>query len=425
MRPIFPVEFQLYRGPDNPDDSEGRLFGVGGSALTGGAPSMAKVSPVGGRPDKPGDPGYAEEKCVGAGGRFSRSVSEPHFPTQEKGRDVQTHTESKEAESLCEIRTFQNGGSAHALSLTQEGGLDGQVRPEGCILLRSHSERTQAPPEVSVARKHLPVQGTAFWVGFSPPDLHKVAKTSFGVVEETRAPFDNVPGRPVSLSQFSTGTGEGPTVGLVALPVFRVPDKLGKVSPSTHKEARVFGACGELRGDEVDSPGEEGDRDQGRVFPTVQDRESYRTNPSNDHREVNAGSKGCNTGPPVLQAASDGEDTSLADQRSELWELSGVDPGVQRGVTLVEHQPGGHQWKGVDHSGPGSGHYDRRVEDRMGCSEREINHSGSVESGRSAPPHKCVGVDSCSVCSESLCKSQEGHTYTCQGRQQDGRFGLV
>ena len=29
---------------------------------------MAKVSPVGGRPDKPGDPGYAEEKCVGAGG---------------------------------------------------------------------------------------------------------------------------------------------------------------------------------------------------------------------------------------------------------------------------------------------------------------------------------------------------------------------
>ena len=175
----------------------------------------------------------------------------------------------------------------------------------------------------------------------------------------------------------------------MALPVLRVPDKLGKVSPSAHNEARVFGACGGLRGDEVHSPREEGDRDQGTVFPTVQDRESHRTNPRNDHREVDAGSKGRITGPPVLQAASDGEVTSLADRRSELWELGGVDPRVQRGVTLVEHQPGGHQWKGVDHSGPGSGHYDRRVEDRMGCSEREINHSGSVESGRSAPPHKC------------------------------------
>ena len=166
---------------------------------------------------------------------------------QEKGQDVQTHIQSEEAESLCEIRTFQNGGSTHALSLTQEGGLDGQVRPEGCILLRSHSERTQALPEVPVARKYLRVQGTAFRAGVSPPDLHKVAKTSFGVVEETRAPLDNVLGRPVSLSRFSTGTGEGPTVGLVALPVLSVPDKLGKVSTSTHKEARVFGACGGLR----------------------------------------------------------------------------------------------------------------------------------------------------------------------------------
>ena len=130
---------------------------------------MAKVSPVRGRPDKTGDPGYAEEKCVGAGGRFSRSVSEPHFLMQEKGQDVQTHIQSEEAESLCEIRTFQNGGSTHALSLTQEGGLDGQVRPEGCILLRSHSERTQALPEGPVARKYLRVQGTAFRAGVSPP----------------------------------------------------------------------------------------------------------------------------------------------------------------------------------------------------------------------------------------------------------------
>ena len=45
------------------------------------------------------------------------------------------------------------------------------------------------------------------------------------------------------------------------------------------------------------------------------------------------------------------------------------------------------------------------------CSEREINLSGSVESGRSAPPHTCVGIDSCSVCSESHCNGQEGHTY--------------
>ena len=103
-------------------------------------------------------------------------VAEQYFHTSKKGREIQADYKSKNAESICTLPTFQNGGSAGRKENAQQRGPRVQIRSERCLFYRSPKHKLQKTSKISVERETIRVSVPSFWTGASTQDIHKITE---------------------------------------------------------------------------------------------------------------------------------------------------------------------------------------------------------------------------------------------------------
>ena len=87
-------------------------------------------------------------------------------------------------ETVCENRALQDGGSPPAPRPASSTGLDGEVRPEGCLPSGPNSPKPSTPPNLPVGGKALHVQCLPFGLSSAPRVFTKLLKPVVGFLRQ-------------------------------------------------------------------------------------------------------------------------------------------------------------------------------------------------------------------------------------------------
>ena len=161
----------------------------------------------------------------------------PNFSGGEKGWGPKACSEPEVPEPVCENRALQDGGSSPAPRPASSTGLDGEVRPEGCLPSGPNSLKPSTPPNLPVGGKELHVQMPTIWPVLSTQSVHQIAEASGGLLEANRLSSNNISGQHANLAP------DHP----VDLPVARGPRTYGqpvKVHNKPHSGVGISGLSG-------------------------------------------------------------------------------------------------------------------------------------------------------------------------------------
>lgn len=115
--------------------------------------------------------------------------SEKRFPRDKVGTGCQL---SQHLHFPIQIHNVDRSSPARVVASKL---LDGNSGPKKCLLACPYRQKVQKLPSFSSGRKGLPLQGSAFWIKYSPPSIHQIDVTRQEKVHRTRSNNGDVSGR--------------------------------------------------------------------------------------------------------------------------------------------------------------------------------------------------------------------------------------
>ena len=337
-----------------------------------------------------------------------------------EGRRPETGDQPKEPQLICRGAPFQNGGYTH----TQKPGggerLVSKNRSQGRLLLCPNLPGTQKIPLFSSRRQTLSLQLPPLWPNIGPMGLYQDPETSsssrtgagdaIGGLYRRHTPDGRVRGE----SSRPSGRHDLPT---------RMPGLHNKYREDCHSSdtnTRLSRFHREHSDHGVNSPAWKNKENTGGVPKTFGGGAGIGSCTFQTNREDERGKSGNTTGPAVLQAPSNGDDSGPETVRSGLRGIPATIPREQGRVDLVGYQNDKLEWK--------DNHFIRaRSSDRIGCLETGLGgllsghqHRGTVDSRGEKLAYKLPRTASSHTSPENIHKEANTPISTPQDRQHYG-----
>ena len=133
-------------------------------------------------------------------------------------------------EFLCNLPTFQNGGSVFTETFSSDWGLDDKNRFERCLLYCASKQSTSTPFAFHAWRPEIPIFLPPLRVRTCPSPFYEALKAFCCPIKETRSETDHLSRRHSCFQSVSGGHCEGQGLNPLAAPASRLCDKLEKIS---------------------------------------------------------------------------------------------------------------------------------------------------------------------------------------------------
>ena len=104
---------------------------------------------------------------------LTRSVSGTPLPSSKKRRVIQTGVQHERTKPICTVREVQDGGRTNAVYAIGEKRLDDKNRSQRCLLLPTHSGRTQEIVQIQVEQCPPAIPGMSIRVGLGPGEFSR------------------------------------------------------------------------------------------------------------------------------------------------------------------------------------------------------------------------------------------------------------
>ena len=349
---------------------------------------------------------------------YLRRLCEQHFHCSQKQWESEAHPQPKEAEHLCNIRTFQNGGCQMCQGLAKSERVHVQAGSKRCI---PHSAGPDVTPdflEIPVAREGVSVHRSSLWAGFRTPSVYQADETGLGMSESQGNSSGCLPRRfsdnrkdhirsRSSLPGYKTADGD---IGVCS--------QRGEVRAESSSTDRVPWVYDQLMLDD-------------NLFAIPKDKEHQTEmlqsleGPSNDCEEVVSGDRDA-CGHKVSSAPCTSPLSSPAtveDRRTSppplLRVYSDSELSEHSGPTVVGHSSQSPQWETNCTAPSESDNRVGRVQHRMGGSLQLTQDGRPVVLFRGYSPHQCEGVISVISGSPDICTRPTGDPCPSEDRQRD------
>ena len=131
-------------------------------------------------------------------------------------------------EFLCNLPTFQNGGSVFTETFSSDWGLDDKNRFERCLLYCASKQSTSTPFAFHAWRPEIPIFLPPLRVRTCPSPFYEALEACCCSIKETRSETDHLSRRHYCFQSDSGGHCEGQGLNPLAAPASRLCDQLKK-----------------------------------------------------------------------------------------------------------------------------------------------------------------------------------------------------
>ena len=360
-----------------------------------------------------------------------KSICESVILGPQERRDAETSDQLEKVEHVCAISAFQDGGPPSIERPDTAKRLDVENRPQGRLFQCPSGGQTPAISEVCLGGETVPVPMHAIWTGSSPSHIYQVNETGNCISQTTGNKTDNLFGRYDSVESRQVGIREGSQLPSILANAIRVCDQLEEIAPDSDPDLRFLGFYNRLN-DYVDvSPRGQDLKDCPKVSETYRGQNCEGETPRGDGGTVNSLSQGSFTCPPPLQAPSNDPDQGVID-RPIIRGLGSLTTRSSDRVEVVDRKHRELEREDYNLPLPRSVDRHRRVSPRLGGGHGELQNRGGMDPRGKTPPHKCVGVESCFLCSQVVCNrppkdscpSEDGQCFSSHLHPKDGRDSI-
>ena len=334
----------------------------------------------------------------------------------QKRRRSETSDKPQTAELLCEDRALQDGEHPNVERPAKIRRLDGQNRPEGCILHGSNSKRTPEATPLLTYGVSIPVQLPTIRPVICSVGLYQDHTTGSDNAPRARPPHDHLHRRHAdngrlraAAQRTSNGTSVPPGKPGVC-------NKQQEITGRTNTGTRVSGICSELPKNGTQTPRREDQDNQIRGKETPMFRTPNSTSAVPPSRENECSNTSHLDGTAVLQTPSvlsprdnPGRPGLLGNYRAH--------PGSEGGAELVGGAFHSLEWTQPHHTQSIDCDRDRRLTQRMGRCLQQGTDRRSVVSPRTRDAHQLPGNASRDNSSAMLRQKQDEPAHTVENGQ--------
>ena len=361
---------------------------------------------------------------------LTRSVSGTSLPSSKKRRVIQTGVQHERTKPICTVREVQDGGRTNAVYAIGEKRLDDKNRSQRCLLLPTHSGRTQEIVQIQVEQFPPAIPGMSIRVGLGPENFHEDSEASNRSMSTPRDQDINTPGRSVAHESRRAAVDCGHKFSDLDSTASRLCNKLENINSNTTTTAGISRIQHQLSRVNSSITTGQSPENSRRVSTITSGATGVGPTFGQANRKADGHSPGGIASPSTLSTAANVEDKSTASRQPKLWHQDRSERAMSRRVNVVDTLPHRMEWEVHTAPMPGFGDHVGLVENRMGGNLQPGDHTGSMEHGRERKTHQCIGADSSIFCTKSLHQGQLG--YACSFKsgqschpstdQQDGWF---
>ena len=329
-----------------------------------------------------------------------------------EGWHNETNNRSQRTEQVHSLGTLQDGGNPSNPDAAQRGRLDGETKPEGCILRGPNLPNRQEAPHISIPGHHLPVRVPSIWPLVSPEDLYENNEACHSMVETDglsdgqlyrRQPHSgSVQARSQVMGRVSSSTLGGPVI----------LGQLREVQPRTISGDPVSGVHGQYQNDDHQCTGRQAGRDMS-LSDTPEAKEHSVGKVSGDlYWHGHFHEAGDSTSLTVLLGAPGSQELNRPTV-SKHRQSGSAGPRPVGGASLEDRAGPAVEWLLPETTQTSSDDPDGCVQDRLGYSvSKEIHWWPMVPTGDPIS-HQLPGVAS----------GLPGSPDICQGSERDNSLG--
>ena len=220
--------------------------GVGDSVTRNTKP--IKDSPLykdeqgGGTGNGSGDRKHAGQGSHQGGNTQRDSVLEQCIRHPQRGGPISPNYKLEGVKQLCPIPSLQNGGVEGRKIPSEEGRLDVQNRPEGCLLLSSLEHTIPKAGPLQLEREAVRVSLPSLRLRSSPKDFYKINESPCGTLETARDSSSYLPRRHVDHGLIPRGGDQSKGYHHVSLSSPGIDNQYQKIGPHTLSATGVPGS---------------------------------------------------------------------------------------------------------------------------------------------------------------------------------------
>ena len=346
-----------------------------------------------------------------------QSVRGSCFSSSKKVGQLSTDFQSQTAESVCTLRTLQNGKHADADDNAPIRRLDGDTRSKGRVLLHSDTSRTPQISPVLVGQHSVPVSNAPIRVGVSTKGIYQTTTTSGSFLATDGYQTSDIFGRCNPVKSIPDRPGEGQAHCSEATPWTGICSEFTKIHAESGTAGGIPGILDKLKEPDTVPPTKEVINYSGDMPPCA--NKQLHTCPdafaANRHADID--STGCAASPSTLQIFTNAKNQGAFSQSPELQCIGDHDSGLQGRVAVVASPLTGVEWEDHGHSHTRLSDNNRFITKRMGGNIQRCDNAGTLVPSRESRTHKCSRIKGRYVCSDGLCQRSVESTHTSQGGQ--------
>lgn len=338
------------------------------------------------------------------------TVCRPCVSTAQKERVKPSDIQLKTVEPVHTVQPFQNGKYDTIIVNHPTRRLDDIHRSQGCVSISSHAQEPQKVLEIPVGGDSVPICGNAIRSEFSPKGIHEIAETSDDHPAETGSAHTDISRRHNNSKSRSRISHSRQKLHNMDIANVGPSDKLGEVHSRALPKSGILGFPSKLS-ETHSSPSNKETTGHSRFLQiNTVPKDHLRQSLIKIDRQTKLLSYGSLPGTPALPPLADAKNKGFAEGQSKLRYYRVTVNRLSRRDSMVGSTPTSMEWQGHDHPVGRSCHYDRCIDDRMGCSVQRDNYPRDVEPTGTCQTHKLPGANSNPICGQGIFKGKKGLT---------------
>ena len=380
--------------------------------------------------NRPGDTDDARKRSHLSSPTEQEPGGVKHIHQTQEGRETEDHNKPQTIEQTHRVCPFQNGIIETSSKSPSPGRLDGQNRPQGCLL--QHTDRGELPgaPVLRLGRETLQVPSSPLRTWPSPSGILKVNESPHIPAEETGDSNHHLPRRHVDSRIIHRGNNNVQRYYDFLIRKPGSSNQLGKIFFDSIAQLRVSRSDNQLPDDVDFSSNNQIEGADSHVQPNEITENHLSENPGKTGRETLSYLPSSFSGPNPNQESSTLSHPSVTPEEM-LRRQHSSGQGLHPGVELVDHKLVDHPGETGEHGSSSNDHLNGCINVSLGGSlGRGADNRGSVVSVGAPLSYQCARVTSRGIGSENIPQGKDSGVSSHEHRQhhsseisdKDGRY---
>ena len=360
-----------------------------------------------------------EERCNLPDKSCSRGIYKQFILSRKKGWGSATSDKPKKPESVCAVRTFQNGRFSFPEVHAKKGRLHVQTRPQRCLFFPSASSGVSKICTVPMEGKAIPIQMSMFWVGASSQDIYKTVEGPYCSSTETEHPNYNLHRRYTSCRENLGGNSISKGYSHIFPPASRICIESKKVNHSSMSRTRIFGTNNKVNELNIVPPSRKIEKGTGPLQRNAQEGSYIDFKIDQTHWPFVINNPSSITCSVVITTP-----TTIANSFFEGKEVLSIhcfsEPISQRGIVVVDRESCLLKWESISSKLCKSGFdANRCLKEGLGSSVQGSSNWGTLVQQGTNFAHQCTRTISSQTGSHDFWQNRKYKVNTFSDRQQN------